>query len=273
MKRLEKYLAAAEMDQWGVCSLAEVPLLPVRSKSRIPAGAANIIVMLFGYYTEEYPERNLSRYAIADDYHMVLLPKLKALAQTLEETFPGERFVPFTDASPILEVRAANLAGLGDVGMNGLLLNQVYGSYCLIGELVTTMKLTQKERAHPAICTHCGACVSACPSGALTASGFQKERCRSEITQKKGALTEWEQRQIAAGGMAWGCDCCVDACPVNRRARKSRVSEFYQNRVAVLTEENAKRLSQTKAYGWRGHEILLRNLSYLKNTKSYSEDI
>lgn len=268
MERLEKYLRAADMDQWGVCRFNDAPLLPVRAKSRIPADAANIIVILFGYYTEAYPERNLSRYAIADDYHMVLLPKLKALAERLEEAFPEERFVPFTDASPIGEVRAARLAGLGDIGMNGLLLNPVYGSYCLIGELVTTMALTQKERAHPAICTHCGACVSACPSGALTAAGFQRERCRSEITQKKGALTDWERRQVAAGGMAWGCDCCVDACPVNRRAQKSRVAEFYENRVPVLTKDNAQLLCETKAYGWRGHQILLRNLSCIEKTES-----
>lgn len=264
MERLRHKLDAVT-DQWGVCAFSQVPLLPVRSRGRLPEDAKSVIVLLFGYYTEEYPKRNLSRYAIADDYHTVLLPKLQALADGLAESFP-ERFVPFVDASPIGEVEAARLAGLGDVGKNGQLLNERYGSYCFIGEIVTTMELDQRGPASGGLCTGCGACVAACPSGALTEDGFQKERCRSHITQKKGALSPWEQKEIAAGRMAWGCDCCVDACPVNRRAGKSLVPEFYQNRVPIVTPENAAALCLTKAYGWRGQSVLLRNLSFLEKT-------
>lgn len=271
MERLREYLEAAGMDQWGVCPFSRAPLLPVRSKNRIPPEAKSILVILFGYYTEAYPERNVSRYAIADDYHAVLLPKLRALAETLEAAFPRERFAAFTDASPVAEVAAANLAGLGDVGMNGLLLNPVYGSYCLIGELVTTMAL-EGAGAAPPVCTRCGRCVAACPSGALTAGGFVLEKCRSHITQKKGALEEWERAQIEAGGMAWGCDCCTDACPVNRSARKSRVSAFYENRVPLLTEENAAALCKTKSFGWRGQSVVLRNLSYLRKSRNDSSE-
>lgn len=267
MERLRAYLERAGMDQWGVCPLAKTPLLPVRSRNRIPPEAQSVLVILFGYYTEDYPERNISRYAIADDYHSVLLPKLQDLAQTLEAAFPGERFVPFTDASPVAEVAAGHLAGLGDVGMNGLLLNPVYGSYCLIGELVTTLALTGPGPGQP-VCTRCGACVAACPSGALTAEGFILEKCRSHITQKKGVLSDWEQAQIKAGGMAWGCDRCTDACPVNKRAQKSRVAAFYENRLPLLTAANAAELCKTKSFGWRGQSVVLRNLSYLDETEN-----
>lgn len=263
MKRLKNYVEMAGIDQWGVCSFREASLLPVRSRSRIPPEASHIIVFVFGYYTEEYPERNISRYAIADDYHTVLLPRLRDLAETLEAAFSGERFIPFIDASPVEEVRAAYLAGLGDIGKNGLLLNPCYGSYCFIGELVTTMPMVLAQSKPQRVCTGCGACIAACPSGALTEQGFLKEKCRSHITQKKGELADWEKKEIAAGGMAWGCDCCVDACPVNRRAQKSRVPEFYQNRIPIVTESSAETLCKIKSFGWRGQSVLLRNLSYL----------
>ena len=78
-------------DTWGICPFEGIPLLPVRSRKRLPEGAKSIIVLLFGYYTEEYPQRNIARYAVADDYHTILLPKLQGLADELAEAFPGRK--------------------------------------------------------------------------------------------------------------------------------------------------------------------------------------
>lgn len=260
IKQVAEVMAGQGIGEWGVCRLADVqPLLPVRSRSRIPAEAKAIITILFGYYTDEYKDRNISRYAIVDDYHIVIHQILDAIVENLLKRFKTHAFIPFVDASPIPEVQAARLSGLGDVGMNGQLLSPVYGSYCFIGEIVTTMDLPVAE-ARPKLCTRCGACVAACPSGALTAEGFEKSRCRSHITQKKGALTGWERAQIRQGGFVWGCDCCTDACPVNRMAAPTRIKAFYRDIAPVVGQDNAGKLCGTKAYGWRGENVLLRNL-------------
>lgn len=264
MQRIRPYIDREGIDSWGACTFQRgLPLFEVRSKSRIPGNAESLLVFLFGYYTEEYTQRNVSRYAIADDYHHVLLPKLRRLAAALEEAFPGEAFQPWIDSSPIHEVRAAYAAGLGCIGMNGQLLSPRYGSYCFIGEIVTTMRLDIPDSAAPSLCTQCGECVRACPTGALSAEGFRVELCRSHITQKKGELTEWEREQVRAGGMAWGCDLCTDACPVNRNAEKSKVKEFYKERVPQLTAGRIQELCETKAYGWRGKKVLERNLEII----------
>ncbi len=259
-------------DTWGICPFEGIPLLPVRSRKRLPEGAKSIIVLLFGYYTEEYPQRNIARYAVADDYHTILLPKLQGLADELAEAFPGEAFVPFIDASPIAEVEAACRAGLGQPGRNGLLINPCYGSYCFIGEVVTTALLDRGTLKGPALCIGCDACIRACPTGALSEKGFCLEKCRSYITQKKGELADWESQEIRLGGKVWGCDCCVDACPRNRQARQSRVPEFYENREPVLTLEVVEKLYPVKAYGWRGQKVLYRNLSLLGNNKKNKND-
>ena len=263
LEEIARVLAAQGFDQWGVCAFAGLPLLPVRSKNRLPAGARSVIVILIGYYIGEYPNRNLSRYALVDDYHTVFGEKLRRAVENLWNLFKTHRFIQFVDASPIPEVLAAHRAGLGDIGQSGQLLSPVYGSRCFIGEIVTDLPLPPFAGTPPKLCTGCGACVAACPTGALSPGGFQKARCRSQITQKKGELTSWEAEQVRLGGFAWGCDRCTDACPVNRDAALSRVPEFYENVVSRLTAENVGRLCAQKAYGWRGENVLLRNLALL----------
>ena len=156
--RLETLMRGMAFDEWGVCRFHDaLPLLPVRSKARIPQGARSVIVVLFGYYIGDFPNRNISYYAIVDDYHTIVRAVLETAADKLRALYADEQFVPFVDASPVAEVRAAYLAGLGDIGMNGQLLNRTYASRCFIGEIVTTAALEPSRRAAP-LCTRCGRC-------------------------------------------------------------------------------------------------------------------
>lgn len=265
MDQLKSLMETHGIDQWGVCRFEEaLPLLEVRAKRRLPDGAKSIIVILFGYYIGEYPNRNISRYAIVDDYHEVIRETLEELATKLQKKYNDDEFIPFVDSSPVAEVRAASLSGLGDIGMNGQLLNETYGSYCFIGEIVTTADFSPAECKAKPLCTHCGRCVAACPTGALSCEGFDRERCRSHITQKKGELAAWEREQIRAGGLVWGCDRCIDACPVNQKARRSPVAAFQQDIMPVVGEDNLGKLCKSKAYGWRGEAVLRRNLRILR---------
>lgn len=286
MNSIRSFVEEAGIAQWGVCAYDSIlPLLKVRSAEKIPENAKSLIVILFGYYTEEYPNRNVARYAIPDDYHKVTGAVLENLTNSLRAAFPEEQFQPFIDQSPIQEVRAAVMAGLGGEGMNGLLFNRAYGSYCFIGEIVTTKYLRPPffsavmRPGDPkagmggktlgmmnAFCLECQKCVQACPGGALSPNGFDPTKCRSAITQKKGLLNPWEENQVRLGKMAWGCDICNDCCPLNKTAQKSDLSQFYEHLIPVLTEENVEELSVSKAYGWRGKGVLLRNLKLISQT-------
>ena len=122
------------VSQCGCCSFSHVlPLLEVRSRARIPEGARTVIFALFPYYTGLLPHRNLSRYAVPDDYHLIAGRVLEGCQDALEEAFPQERFVSFVDSSPIREVQGAYLAGLGWMGRNGQLINPRFGSYVYRG--------------------------------------------------------------------------------------------------------------------------------------------
>lgn len=262
-----KILSGKEAFPFGICSFEQIlPCLECRAKQRIPQDAASVLVCLFPYYTGEHKERNISRYAMVTDYHMIAGEYLKRFCEALQEVFPQNQFEPFTDNSPIREVSAAFHAGLGRRGKNGLILHPKYGSYVFIGEVVTDLVLQPDQPLNPGECIGCGKCQKVCPQGALRSDGnVCLERCRSHITQKKGELTDWEIGQIQDGGLIWGCDICNDVCPMNQEAKVlTPVPEFLESAVAVLDAQIAERLLKTRAYNYRGKKTILRNIQLLE---------
>lgn len=262
-----KILSGKEAFPFGICSFEQIlPCLECRAKQRIPQDAASVLVCLFPYYTGEHKERNISRYAMVTDYHMIAGEYLNRFCKALQEVFPQNQFEPFTDNSPIREVSAAFHAGLGRQGKNGLILHPKYGSYVFIGEVVTDLVLQPDQRLNPGECIGCRKCQNVCPQGALQSDGSVcLERCRSHITQKKGELTDWEIGQIQDGGLIWGCDICNDVCPMNQEAKVlTPVPEFLESTVAVLDAQIAERLLKTRAYNYRGKKTILRNIQLLE---------
>ena len=262
-----KILTGKESFPFGICSFEQIlPCLECRAKQRIPQDAASVLVCLFPYYTGEHKERNISRYAMVTDYHMIAGEYLNRFCKALQEVFPQNQFEPFTDNSPIREVSAAFHAGLGRRGKNGLILHPKYGSYVFIGEVVTDLVLQPDQPLNPGECIGCGKCQNVCPQGALQSDGSVcLERCRSHITQKKGELTDWEIGQIQDGGLVWGCDICNDVCPMNQEAKVlTPVPEFLESTVAVLDAQIAERLLKTRAYNYRGKKTILRNIQLLE---------
>lgn len=262
-----KILSGKEAFPFGICSFEQIlPCLECRAKQRIPQDAASVLVCLFPYYTGEHKERNISRYAMVTDYHMIAGEYLNRFCIALQEVFPQNQFEPFTDNSPIREVSAAFHAGLGRRGKNGLILHPKYGSYVFIGEVVTNLALQPDQPLNPQECIGCGKCQSVCPQGALQSDeSVCLERCRSHITQKKGELTDWEIGQIQDGGLIWGCDICNDVCPMNQEAKVlTPVPEFLESAVAVLDAQIAERLLKTRAYNYRGKKTILRNIQLLE---------
>lgn len=250
--------AIGEETVWGVCPFDGLSLHACRALERLPREAKSVLVMLFPYRFEDGGERNLSRYACVPDYHTVVGAELRGVADRLAREFSPYRFEAFTDNSPLPEVYAAAVAGLGCIGDHGLLIHPTFGSYVFIGTIVTDMPIECKPLSDAPLCSHCGACAAACPSDHIRYKGNQ---CLSDITQKKGELTEEEQRLMKQNGLVWGCDRCQEACPHNQTAviRPHPCFTAYEPMLLPPLPTDWKQ----KAYGWRGRAVLERNLKIL----------
>ncbi len=246
---------------WGCCSFDKIKdrLIECRAKSRLPQKAETVIVACFPYLLESknYKNINISKYAVVTDYHDVVLNRLNAAVNRLKELYPEHEFAAFADNSPIPEVQSAVIAGLGVRGLNTLLITKEYGSYVFIGEIVTTLR-PEYENYISKTCISCKKCINACPSGALNINSFQKSACLSEITQKKGILTDAEEKLMKECGCVWGCDICQDVCPMNKGIKSAPLKEFLDAPIAFLTENCS---IDGRAYAWRGRKVIDRNIA------------
>ena len=258
-------LRGSGVHDWGAAPFSDKLTNPgTRSFSRLPSPSRTIFVALFPYYVEGEEHRNISRYAVSKDYHLLVKPYLERAVGLLAQQFPSQKFVSFVDSSPILEVLAAATAGLGVIGTNGTLLSPHYGSFVFIGEIVTDLEVDCL--VHPInFCENCGRCRAACPTGALTDRGIDVSRCLSDITQRKGTFSPEEQALFLKGDLLWGCDRCQDVCPYNRGIPPTYLPEFYKDRRPYLTQENVLHNLSERAYGWRGQAVILRNISEKTN--------
>ncbi len=224
----------------------------------------SVIVFLLPYYSEETV--NISRYAASRDYHAYIREVTDRLAAFIKEGFKDSHSKGYGDHSPIDERHAALISGLGILGENRLLINEKYGSYVFIAELITDIEpelLGAKAPFDLKYCDRCGACLDACPTK-RGESGI----CLSALTQKKGELTEAEAQYIKIGGMAWGCDACQTVCPYNKDPIPSPIPYFHRDIITELTEETLASMPDpefsSRAFAWRGKKLLERNLKILK---------
>lgn len=247
---------------YGVCRW-DGRVRPCRAANRLPEHTSSLIVVLFPYYSGPRSGGNLSLYARVPDYHRVAGDILASMCGRLSAQFPDKSFVPFCDDSPIYEVDAAARAGLGVRGNNGLLISPLHGSYVFIGEIAT-------DREFPgggdiSRCSMCGKCTNLCPGGAIGEHGVDVKKCLSALTQKKGELTPEETALIKKGNLIWGCDTCQTVCLHNRNARHTKLVAFGQDIIDRVDEDNAEELCWDRAFGFRGPEVLLRNLRIMKD--------
>ncbi len=234
---------------------------------------ANVIVMLFPYRTRAKAD-NLTAYASVKDYHAYVEMLSNKLERYILRKYPTAQFKVFADHSPIDEVHAACVSGLGFMGDNGLLINEKYSSFVFVGECITSLTPKQlglafAEDEEMRTCLHCGKCEKVCPSGCIKIDDDGKDAsnkgiCLSAITQKKGELSESEKELILKNGSIWGCDACQNACPYTKNAKYTPIKYFIDSAITRLDIETLNGMSSdefnSRPFAWRGLDTIKRNV-------------
>jgi epoxyqueuosine reductase len=195
-------------------------------------GVRSIVMLAMNYRTEEPAkpqagEGKVSRYAWGDvDYHDLIRGRLSALAAIVQELQPAARVRGVVDTIPLLEREFAQLAGLGWIGKNTLLLNREHGSWFFLAALLTDVALEYDAAHETDHCGTCRACLDACPTDAFPRPYLlDASRCISYLTIELRDAIAVELRE-GMGEWVFGCDVCQDVCPWNSKAPPSGHAEF-----------------------------------------------
>lgn len=161
----------------------------------------------------------VARYAWgAIDYHDLIHAKLKQLKRFAIDCVPNLQSRGVVDTAPLLEREFAQLAGLGWIGKNTLLLNKQEGSYFFLAALLLDQPLVYDDPMETSHCGTCTACLDACPTDAFVQPYvLDASRCISYLTiEHRTGIPHQLCEQME--GWVFGCDVCQDVCPWNRMA-------------------------------------------------------
>ena len=196
------------------------PDVSCHPESLLP-GARTVVSAALSYFAPgpepESGEGTLPRYTWRD-YYSDLRAKLDELGRRI-----GGSYRVLVDENQHVDREGAARAGVGFYGKNTVLITRRFGSWVVLGTLVTDAKI---EASAPLAldCGSCTRCIDACPTGALDEPGvLDSTRCLSYWTQAPGSVPEEYRAEL--GNQVYGCDICQDVCPWNRGVEKRRADE------------------------------------------------
>ncbi|MBI5585666.1 MAG: 4Fe-4S binding protein [Deltaproteobacteria bacterium] len=182
-------------DLVGIVRVADLPEHREEMESMLP-GAKSVVVVAARHSLAALrsPKLQMGQFDTMYTYQQAGWTA-QALARHLEALgFPSlavPAFLPLDMQAPkkgmrgeICWRRAGVRSGLGSYGENGLLVTREYGAAVRLSGVLTRAELVPDAPLKEDACDHCGRCLAACPSGALSGQGkINKKLCGDQIFQ------------------------------------------------------------------------------------------
>jgi epoxyqueuosine reductase len=202
----------------------------------------SILVLAMPYVNSEFrilnSEFRIASYALGEDYHDVIPPRLKLIVEFIEEQIGHP--IPnryYTDTGPILERDLAQRAGLGWIGKNTLLINPKAGSTFFLAEILLGLELEPDEAFVTDHCGTCTRCLTACPTQCiLPERTLDARHCISYLTIELKSDIPEELRPLMQNWI-FGCDICQQVCPWNRFSSPADSAFESKIQLPVLTDD------------------------------------
>lgn len=96
-------------------------------------------------------------------------------------------------------------AGLGWIGKSALFIHPVHRARLRLATVLTDLPLEPAKKRPDLSCGSCRACIEACPAGAISDQGYDRDKCAAKLR---------EFSKMPGIGQSI-CGVCVKVCPVN----------------------------------------------------------
>ena len=188
-------------------------------------------------------------FAQGEDYHKIVKDRLFAVIGDLRAQFPAFEGRPFVDSAPVLERYWAVEAGLGFIGQNNFFISPEFGLRTIIGVIVCNIPADRFPPHAPLAatdCGACGACLRACPSGALRAPfDLDARKCISYLTIESHEPLPPDLKDPARRkGWRFGCEECMRACPWDKPLEPLPEFETHRAELDAMTDDDWAALTE-----------------------------
>ncbi|MGH7207203.1 MAG: tRNA epoxyqueuosine(34) reductase QueG [Nitrospiraceae bacterium] len=241
------------------------------------SGCRSVISLGMNYYTPHRADERpgygrIARYAWGEDYHEVLKQRLDQLEGRIRTLAPGAETRWYVDTGPVMEKAWAQQAGLGWVGKHSNLVSPRYGSWLVLGEILTTIDLDPDEPGTD-LCGSCTLCLRACPTGAITEPYVVDARkCISYLTIELHRPGDEIPTELTPklGNRIFGCDDCLDICPYNVNASPTMERTFQPSPLTLAPQLTALSELSERAFSATFHRSPIRRAKhsgFLRNVR------
>jgi len=187
--------------------------------------AKSIICAFLCYLTDEGlnnplpcpPYGLVARYTWRN-YYDELKKRLNKICQFLKKKYSAKSCC--YSNGPIAEKPIAIRSGIGYYGKHSIVMNKTYGSWIVLGEIITDIELSPDKPVNQD-CGTCKKCIYACPTKAIIRPYvIDRRRCIQALTNWLGVIPGdianiWENR-------VYGCTTCQDICPINQKVKPQK---------------------------------------------------
>lgn len=209
-------------------------------------GAESVLCFLAPY---GQASGGVAGFAQGVDYHKVVKDRLFAVMEDLRVQCPAFEGRPFVDSAPVMERFWAVEAGLGFIGQNNFFISPQHGLRTIIGVVVCNIPAERFAPHAPLAvdsCGACGACLRACPSGALRAPfDLDARRCISYLTvESREPLPQDLSLPESRRGWRFGCEECMRACPWDKPLQPLPELETHRRKLETMSDADWASLTE-----------------------------
>lgn len=237
--------------------------------TKLLPGARTVIALVCNYWHSDDPSP-IARYARGRDYHATMRDRMRALRRSVREKFPQVKDYGSVDANPVMEKVWAVRAGLGTVTKNGCFTTHEFGSWVVLSAMILDAEVDSYAKPlDEDPCGRCRICMDACPTGAIVADRVVDAGLCLSYQTIENAESVPETLRPAFATTVFGCDICLEVCPLNMTPVKAG-PRFEPRSLAKQTVRSLAAMTRAEFDAWvpgsplarAGYDGIRRNAAY-----------